>query len=524
MITFSRFGKYGRLGNQLFQAAAMIGIGKKHNHNVMLPRWSYQKYFNFELAEGTMTSNNKINEPHYHYCDNLNIPEKGIFDLLGYFQSEKYWSGAIEEVKQNLSFNREFISKVSQKYNDALSNNPIAISIRRGDYVNNPNYELLPIEYYILALIENFPDWQTRSVIIFSDDVPYCKTHFECFDNFFFAENNFNNNDKRLYFHENESAIEQLALMTLCNDFIISNSTFAWWGAYLGRKENSKVIYSPYHVKGELEKQINTKDYYPEDWIKFDHKKKRISLKNVTFTIPVHHDHFDRFQNLSLNICMLLQYFDTNIIIGEQGSDKFRIFETWCKYIKFDDQIFHRTKMLNVMAKASETPIVVNYDADVFLPPMQVLKTIFELETSDFVFPYDGRFARIPRTEFKNVEKFLDVGCLSFKAWPGTNENDMLSVGGCLFVNKKAFFEAGGENEKFISYGPEDTERVERFSKAGFKISRIKGILYHLDHYRGPNSLTLHKHFKSNELEFNRIKAMNKEEIINYIKSMNHAK
>lgn len=520
MLTFTKLGKYGRLGNQLFEIAAMIGLSKKHNHKLLLPKWQYYRYFNWGIEEGFMTSHHIIKESHFHYAD-IQIPEKGIFDLLGYFQSEKYWINAKEDVLKTLSFKDEYKEGIIKKYAPLLENNPIAISIRRGDYVGNPNYELLPVEYYILALVENFPDWQDRNVIIFSDDMPWCKTHFGCFDNFYFADNKFNNNDKRLYFTENTSAIEQLCLMSLCNDFIISNSTFAWWGAYLANK--GKVIYPAIYCKGKLGSEISFKDHYPEEWIKFDHRDKRINLKNVTFTIPVHFDHHDRFQNLSLNLCMLLQYFDTNVIIGEQGSDKFKVFEEWCEYIKFDDKEFHRTKMLNVMARKAKTPIVVNYDADIFLPPMQVLKAVFDLNHKDMVYPFDGRFARIPRTQFKNIESFLDIGILGGVEWAGTRAGDLLSVGGCLFVNKEAFFKAGGENEKFISYGPEDAERYDRFTKAGFKVGKVKGMIFHIDHFRGPNSLSYHKYFRANEDEYNKIKVMNKEEMLNYIKHMNYA-
>lgn len=521
MITFTKLGRYGRLGNQLFQIASMIGIADKTKHKLLLPKWNYSKYFNWNIEEGFMTSSNNIQEPAFHYSE-VKLSEKGIFDFLGYYQSEKYWIDSKESVLKTLSFKESYLDGIRKKYSEALKKKPIAISVRRGDYVGNPNYELLPVEYYILALMANFPDWQERNVIVFSDDMPYCRVHFGCFPNFYFTDSKFNNNDKRLYFAENTSAIEQLALMNICEDFIIANSTFSWWGAYLANR--GKVVYPSIYCKGKLGVEISFKDHYPEAWVKYDHREQRIDLKNTTFTIPVHYDHQDRNQNLVLNVCMLLKYFDTNIIIGEQGSDKFKYFEEWCKYVKFEDKEFHRTKMLNVMARMAETPIVVNYDADVFLPPMQVIKSVLDiLNGKDMVYPYDGRFARVARSEIKKIENSLDIGIVGVIDWPGTGAGDLPSVGGCLFVNKKAFFEAGGENEKFISYGPEDAERYERFVKAGFKVGRVKGVIYHLDHYRGPNSLTYHKYFKANEDEFNRIKVMNKEQMLNYIKSMKYA-
>jgi hypothetical protein len=85
--------------------------------------------------------------------------------------------------------------------------------------------------------------------------------------------------------------IEQLALMSLCDHFIISNSTFSWWGAYLGEKEHSKIIHPAYHFAGKLLQTSNAKDYYPERWINFDHVGKRIDLSDVTFTVPVSYDH-----------------------------------------------------------------------------------------------------------------------------------------------------------------------------------------------------------------------------------------
>ena len=63
----------------------------------------------------------------------------------------------------------------------------IAIHIRRGDYIDNPNYVLLPITYYYLALEQYFPNWRTQyNVLIFSDDIEYCKVHFEVYNNVYY--------------------------------------------------------------------------------------------------------------------------------------------------------------------------------------------------------------------------------------------------------------------------------------------------------------------------------------------------
>lgn len=521
----SNFGRKGRLGNQLFQVASLIGLSNKYNQKLLLPKWHYAKYFNYTVEEGTMTSNNKITEPHYHYAEELGIKSPGINDIDGYFQSEKYWKNYGPIVKEQLTFKDYFINFVKEKYSKALKNKEvIAISIRRGDYVNNPNYAQLPITWYFTALQQYFPDWKTKNIIIFSDDIEYCKLHFGCFENVFYAENSFNNTDKRFYFHENKSAIEQLCLMTLCNHYIIANSTFSWWGAYLGEKEGTKIIRPKEHLAGSLKVRHITKDYYPKNWIEFIGDK--IDFTDVTFMIPVSYDHNDRHENLSLNVCMLQRAFETHIIVAEQGTDKFSNYNQYkyCDYVKFDYREFHRTKMLNEMAKMSKTPIIVNWDADMFISPLQLWQSVERIRSgaADMVFPYDGRFARVNRIPYyKLLTETFDVGILSGKTFKGMDFiKDAMSVGGAILFNKQKYFEGGGENENFVSYGPEDVERDARFRRMNFNVERTTGAIYHLDHYRGPNSKSAgNKFYTQNHDELNKIYSLSGKELRDYVKT-----
>jgi hypothetical protein len=174
ILTFSKFGKYGRLGNQLFQYASLIGLSTKYNADLQLPAWDYSEYFEGDFP--VLTKNVKAQttkEPAYHYSpefyDRLNW--KQDVDLLGYLQSEKYFAHCKELVRERLTFKKDFAEKVMQPYRELFKKPVIAISIRRGDYVDNPNYQLLPITYSILSLFEHFPDWRERfNLLIFSDD------------------------------------------------------------------------------------------------------------------------------------------------------------------------------------------------------------------------------------------------------------------------------------------------------------------------------------------------------------------
>lgn len=516
MITYSKFGSSvrGNLGNSLFQYASVFGLSKKYNQELILPKWKYRYYFNKLINDGNKYFP-KVAESSYHYNENDWLKLKnGSWDIDGWLQSEKYWEHSKEDIKNLLSWKEQFKQSVLTKFGDNNLENTIAISVRRGDYVDNPNYNLLPISYYIQGLINHFPDWQQKRILIFSDDIPYCKIHFECLPNVWFSD--------RL------NDVEQLCLMSLCSGFIIANSTFSWWGAYLAELRDSdvKIVRPNYLFAGKLLEQYGGhKDHYPDRWINFDHKNKKYNLKNVTFTIPVSYDHQDRIQNVSLSTCLLQRVFDTNIVICEQipigGKKHFNFMQQWCEYKVFENNNFHRTKMLNDMAKEAKTPIVINWDADVNIPDLQIILAAEKIRQnqSDMVYPYDGRFSRVPRNKwFSILEKELDLGIFKNETFKGTNrENEQMSVGGAVMWNREKFIESGLENEHMVSYAPEDVERFERAQKLGYRVERIFGKLYHIDHWCGTNSSTKHKHYKNSQIELEKIRKMTSLELREYV-------
>ena len=126
--------------------------------------------------------------------------------------------------------------------------------MRRGDFVGNPHFHQLPIEYYKQALFAHFPDWEQRNLIVTSDDIDWIKWNFADFKNAFFPLNS--------------KPIDQLCLGSLCDDFILSNSTFSWWQCWLGEKRSSKVIRP---IKNLI--YINDCDYFPARWTSFEPEK-----------------------------------------------------------------------------------------------------------------------------------------------------------------------------------------------------------------------------------------------------------
>jgi hypothetical protein len=502
MLTFSKFGKKGRLGNQLFHLAGMIGFAKKFDQPLKMPAWMYMRYFNpneyVKEGQAPIRMQRRIEEDQFHYVEDYwRELSSGDWDVSAWLQSEKYWEHCKDEIKRVFTWESNYEAGVIKKIPVDFTN-AIAISVRRGDYVKNENYDLLPVSYYMQALMKEFPDFLDRQIMIFSDDIPYCKLHFEGLPNVWYADA--------------LSDIAQLCVLSHCNNFIIANSTFSWWGAYLAelRNPDAKIVRPNYLFAGPLLKKSDSKDHWPDRWTVYDHKEggvaKKYDLKDVTFTVPLTFDHMDRRQNAELNICLIQRVFDTNVMIMEALTDHFGYMAQYSEYYKVDYEFFHRTRMLNDMAWLAKTPFVANWDADVAVPEVQILVAVEWLrrDLADGVYPYDGRFARVPRADwFKQLEKELDLGIYKNTGFKGTRGHvDRSSVGGAVIWNKQKFFEGGGENENFKSYAPEDAERWDRFHLLGFRIARVKGQLYHMDHFIGPNSKSSGHGFKEHNHQY----------------------
>ena len=498
MITMSKFGSYGRLGNQMFQWAFLSSLARKNRTDLVLPENEIFQYFKGQPKTGTIETELILTEPHYKYDPKPyeNIDYTKNINTLGYWQNEKYFD---EKVKEEIKFKHEYHQEVRAKFQDIFHKPTIALGIRRTDYTETGVYYNLPPSYYITALEEHFPEWRGCNLVFISDDLQYCKFHFGCLENAFFPET---------------KDIEQMCLMSQCDNHIIGNSTFHWWAAWIGEK--GKVIQPNHLFAGKLLKQYGNIDFYSDRWVKHEHEGKKMDLKDVTFTIPVYHDHRDR--KVNLDICLkLLEEFDTNIIIGEQGTDKF---SSYHNYMKFGYKDFHRTKMLNEMARKSETPIIANWDCDVAVPPMQLLETVYKIrEGAEMVYPYEYNFIRLSSKVKDEIRDKWDLGTYAKYQFPNNDSRGKPSFGGAVLWNKQKYFEIGGENEYFISFGPEDVERMERAVKLGVRLQRTMGDLYHFPHWIGPDSCTTNPYFKANRALLEKQREMSPSELWDYINS-----
>jgi hypothetical protein len=224
MITFSNLEKFGRLGNQLFQISAVFSHARRNGFDYIFPEWSYNKY----LDKPIPTSNVTYNLQRYRENDAFTYSRiiGDNIDLTGYFQNEMYFSDYREAIKDLFEPN----SNIKDLVNSSLPQGRLtSIHVRRGDYIKFPNHHPIIDHSYYTKAIDMLKD-QTDHYIVFSDDIEWCKNNFP--SSFMFSS-------------ERDEFVD-LYKMSLCENHIIANSSFSWWGSYLSRKLGKVIAPDPW--------------------------------------------------------------------------------------------------------------------------------------------------------------------------------------------------------------------------------------------------------------------------------------
>jgi len=197
----------------------------------------------------------KEHRDHHFNRKALNAPDNVYLD--GYWQSEKYFADIEHIIRKEFEF--ELDSKCDAMAEKLRSVNAICVNVRRGDFVNNPIashfHGVCTLDYYhqcekIIADKVSNPHY-----FIFSDDIEWCMENLTFKHEFTFVTHDFAGKKYEHYLH----------LMTMCNHYVIPNSSFAWWAAWLNPNKD-KIVIAP--KKWFHDKLINTKDLVPESWIR----------------------------------------------------------------------------------------------------------------------------------------------------------------------------------------------------------------------------------------------------------------
>lgn len=250
----------GGLGNMMFQIAATEWMSHKSGFKSF--------YHNLDQQIHKLNTEQRFNPKLKHAHEYLNIfknfkwPKTGSFKQTvgvpfiytplkvidntcynGYFQSEKYFN---EEFVQKLFEPSDIIlKKIKEKYGN-ITDNSCSIHVRRGDYLKlSHKHPVKDMDYFNKAM----DIIKSEKYIIFSDDIEWCKNNFK---------------GSQYIFIEDVDYIE-IFLQSMCSHNIISNSSFSWWGAYLNKNKNKKVVAPLVWFANSKE---DARDIVPAKWIK----------------------------------------------------------------------------------------------------------------------------------------------------------------------------------------------------------------------------------------------------------------
>lgn len=282
----------GGLGNQLFQIFATLAYGMQHKRRIIFPysktspgsvlRCTFWETFLKPLsifttlnAKSGVTNDQifkypRLSESGHNFHSIPNVPDESIL-LYGYFQSyiyfHEYYSTIvslmrIDKQKENL------LKTYNQVYFNDTQNKICSMHFRIGDYKAIQDcHPIMPYEYYDQALRELMGAKIISRVLYFYQECDSDDVHE--------IVNTLQMKFKHLEFIGIDHNIEdwqQMLLMSACDNNIIANSTFSWWGAYMNTNPNKIVLYPSVWFGPKLSDK-NIDDLCPPEWIKINYIK-----------------------------------------------------------------------------------------------------------------------------------------------------------------------------------------------------------------------------------------------------------
>ena len=268
----------GGMGNQMFQYSFGRSLSVKFKMTLKLdlsflknrnmgPNFVYRDYdldiyniledFNFTnddvmiIGEQSLTYDQKIVDSVYE-----NFGKKIMID--GYWATYKYFLEYDNQIRKDFEFKDKVENstddKIIEMYNNIVNNNSIMINVRRTDFLNTNFHGVMGVEYINKAVDIIKSKVDNPHYFIFSDDIDWCKENIKL-DNMTIVDHYYKGNKFGYY----------LQLMKVCKHFIIPNSTFAWWAAWLNENDN-KIVIAP--KKWLTDENINTSDLIPNNWLR----------------------------------------------------------------------------------------------------------------------------------------------------------------------------------------------------------------------------------------------------------------
>ena len=196
-----------------------------------------------------------IHETSLSYDEKVMLQARGkSVYLQGYWQSEQYFSSIRDVLLQDFQF-QPVLSRENLSTSEQIQRvtNPVALHIRRGDYLGT-NFACCTLEYYQKAIDYLAGRIGDIQLFVFSNDISWARTNLKTNQEIHFIDQN-----------SEVNGYEDMRLMSLCHHHIIANSTFSWWGAWLGQYD-AKIVIAP--KQWTVNNNEDYTDIIPFDWLK----------------------------------------------------------------------------------------------------------------------------------------------------------------------------------------------------------------------------------------------------------------
>lgn len=219
----------------MFQIAAAYALAKRHSEELIIPSWTYGKDFGIQTGDWQEGCKSWFDQS-FNYTNILHTKGDRLM-IRGLFQSEKYF----EDCKSD-------IAKLFLNVKTILPG-CCAVHVRRGDYVGNPHFAQFSMDYYIEAMAL----MPYEFYVFFSDDIEFCMKKFSFLG------------DRARFSTFQDNDVADLRKIAGSDAVIMSNSTFAWWGAWLSGHNN---VVAPKRWFDGPSLDLDTSDLIPERWIR----------------------------------------------------------------------------------------------------------------------------------------------------------------------------------------------------------------------------------------------------------------
>ena len=264
----------GGLGNQMFQYSLAWHLAIRNNDDKL----------RFDLSEFKNDINNRqyglndfniIGRPllitdikesllsikqKNHYFDKSVLDKKGNLYITGTWICEDYFKDIREVLIKDFTLKKGLDERNKKMLKLIKDTNSVAIHARRTDYVNNPSTKNFhgncSLDYYYDAIFKMEELVEDPTFFIFSDDIEWCKKKLR--------------SSYSIFIEGNPPHID-LELMKNCKNFIIANSSFSWWGAWLSENPDKIIIAPDKWVIG-----VDEGDIVPKDWMRINGSTRKI--------------------------------------------------------------------------------------------------------------------------------------------------------------------------------------------------------------------------------------------------------